>query len=88
MGRGYGALVTVWEREERPVRFQWQGRIHVVHRILDHWVTQAAAVSDGGEGALRLHVWRVSAGPDHATGVYELRHDPANREWRLIRPGG
>ncbi|MFC7328823.1 DUF6504 family protein [Marinactinospora rubrisoli] len=86
MGRVYGVPITVWESDGRPTRFQWDGRIYTVQRILDHWVTLRADWTPAADGGLpeRRH-WRVQAGSDRSFGVYEIRHESTSGAWLLAR---
>ena len=86
MGRVYGVPITVAEHGGRPARFTWEGRIYVVRRVIDHWVTLRTEWSPEGEDRLPQRAfWRVEAGSDTALGVYELRHDSVTDAWLLAR---
>ncbi|NYE46269.1 hypothetical protein HDA32_001389 [Spinactinospora alkalitolerans] len=82
----YGTPITVWEQDGRPVRFMWEGRIYVVRRILDHWVTVRSDFSpEAGSGRPRRRFWRVQVGPEPGADVYELRYDSVGEQWLLSR---
>lgn len=86
MGRSYGVPVSVCELDGRPVRFTWEGRLFVVRRVLDHWVSPGA----DREPAVRCRPreranWRVRVSSRAAPGVYELQHDIDDGQWRLAR---
>lgn len=86
MSRVYGAQIAVVEKEGRPVRFTWSGRIHTVRRVIDHWVTlRAEWAAEAGRRLPQRHHWRVEAGSDRSLGVYELRHDIVAESWTLVR---
>ncbi|MEY9210754.1 nucleotidyltransferase [Thermobifida halotolerans] len=85
-GRVYGVPVQVWEHDGRPTRFVWQGRLHVVRQILDHWVTVRSDISSGdGRRPPERTFWRVRAGAGADSGLYELRHDSTTGTWLLAR---
>lgn len=83
-GQGYGVPVRVWDRDGRPARFVWQGRVHVVRQVLDHWVTVRADFTGDGRRPERVF-WRVRAGVGADLGLYELRYDSATGVWLLAR---
>ncbi|MDS1271071.1 DUF6504 family protein [Lipingzhangella sp. LS1_29] len=98
MGTLFAARVEVWTCSGRPVRFLWRGRLYVVRRIVEHWVTlpavwdstepeqPAATQSPHRDTALRRReYWRVHAGTGPAPGAYELRYDSHTQEWLLTR---
>ncbi|GAB7098709.1 hypothetical protein JCM3263A_01830 [Thermobifida fusca] len=85
-GRDYGVPVQVWDHYGRPTRFAWQGRIHVVQQILDHWVTVREDYSGNGKRPERVF-WRVRAGVGAGLGLYELRYDSTTEDWLLARTG-
>jgi hypothetical protein len=72
----------VWERDGRPVRFVWRGRIYTVIFVRDRW--QAPAEPTAGTMAGREY-WRVEATAVRAVPptVYELCHDLAADRWSL-----
>jgi Family of unknown function (DUF6504) len=72
----------VWERDGRPVRFVWRGRIYTVIFVRDRWQVPA----DPATGAMAgVECWRVEATPVRAVppAVYELCHDLAADRWSL-----
>ncbi|MBB6172859.1 hypothetical protein HNR23_002919 [Nocardiopsis mwathae] len=86
MARVYGVRISVVDREGRPQRFTWDGRIYTVRRIIDHWVTLRTDWTPAAHDRLPQRTfWRVEAGADRAPGVYELRHDSTTGEWLLAR---
>ncbi|MEO5875624.1 MAG: DUF6504 family protein [Streptosporangiaceae bacterium] len=89
MSRVYGDPVEVWtDRDGRPARFVWRERLHVVRRVLEHWVASRDWWRDhNSESAAPVarEFWRVEATPDREIGVYELRHDPGSGAWMLSR---
>ncbi|WP_349497201.1 DUF6504 family protein [Nocardiopsis ansamitocini] len=86
MARVYGVPVRVWEHGGRPARFVWEGRVYVVQRIIDHWVTpRSGAASAKGQGPTARSSWRVQAGAGAASGHYELSHDSVSGAWLLAR---
>lgn len=72
----------VWERDGRPVRFAWRGRLYTVIFVRDRW--QVAAEPAAGDMAGR-ECWRVEATPVRGVppAVYELCHDLAADRWSL-----
>lgn len=86
LGRIYGAKIAVAEREGRPLRFTWQGRVHGVRRIIDHWVMlRTDWAPQQHERIPERRYWRVEAGAEGFLGVYELRHDATSGDWTLAR---
>ncbi len=86
MGRSFGVPVVVCEQDGRPVRFTWEGRLFVVRRILDHWVSLRAEWVPAAQcRPPERQCWRVRVGVRAAQGVYELQHDVVDGEWRLAR---
>lgn len=81
MSRMYGEPVEVARSGGRPVRFVWRGRLFLVRRVLEHWVTRSADAEDPAE----RRFWRVEATSDSRRGVYELRLDTASGRWLLSR---
>ncbi|PRX97237.1 DUF6504 family protein [Allonocardiopsis opalescens] len=90
MSRVFGEPVQVWTGGDgRPERFAWQGRVHTVRRVLDHWVRIRR--SGGGPGRPGPHVseqrfWRIDAGPEPGAGRFELCYDTLIDQWLLSRP--
>lgn len=77
-----GEPVEVWERDGRPVRFVWRGRIYTVIFVRDRWLTPA----DPSAGALASQeCWRVEATPQRGVPpvLFELCHDAAADRWSL-----
>jgi hypothetical protein len=74
--------VEVWERNGRPVRFSWRGRIYTVIFVRDRWLVPAESASDTIAGS---EWWRVEATPVRGVppALYELCHEPAADEWSL-----
>ena len=76
MGKLFAERVEVWTSEGRPTRFRWRGRLYLIRRIMQHWLT------------LPGHdYWRVHAGTDSPSGSYELQCDTHTQEWLLTRMG-
>lgn len=74
--------VEVWERQGRPMRFAWRGRIFTVIFVRDRWLVPA----DPAAGALAdRECWRVEATPVRGVppALYELCHDPASDVWSI-----
>lgn len=82
MSRVYGEPIDVVQSGGRPVRFVWRGRLYLVRRILEHWVTKSGATT---EGPAERRFWRVEAANGRQFGVYELRLDVATGRWLLSR---
>jgi hypothetical protein len=74
--------VEVWERDGRPVRFSWRGRIYTVIFVRDRWLVEAGSASDAVAGS---EWWRVEATPVRGVppALYELCHEPAADQWSL-----
>jgi Family of unknown function (DUF6504) len=74
--------VEVWERDGRPVRFAWRGRIYTVIFVRDRWLAPAESASDAIAGS---ECWRVEATPVRGVppALYELCHEPAADQWSL-----
>ena len=75
--------VEVWERNGRPVRFAWRGRIYTVIFVRDRWL----APTDPDCGARAgTECWRVEATPLRGVppALYELCHEPAADRWSLL----
>ncbi|WP_046472455.1 DUF6504 family protein [Allosalinactinospora lopnorensis] len=86
MGRIYGVPITVCEQDGRPVRFTWEGRLFVVRRVIDHWVSLRSDWTPAVQPRQPERAyWRVKAGVQRAPGVYELQHDARAGEWLLAR---
>lgn len=89
MGRVYGDPVQVTTTEDgRPTRFIWRGRVYVVLRVLEHWVTTRdwwREENPEAENTGEREFWRVEARLDDEIGVYELRFDTTGRDWMLAR---
>ncbi len=74
--------VEVWERDGRPVRFAWRGRIYTVIFVRDRWLAPAETACDAVAGS---EWWRVEATPVRGVppALYELCHEPAADQWSL-----
>lgn len=88
MSRVYAEPVEVWLRDGRPARFVWRGRLYLVRRVLEYWVTtrewwRRAHAEPCGPSEREF--WRVEASPDKEVGIYELRFDTATGHWLLSR---
>lgn len=85
MSRRYGDPIEVWTREGEPGEFVWRDRLHVVCRVLGHWVIakEGWKTSPADPGERRF--WRVEATRDGETGAYELRFDTSSGAWLLMR---
>jgi Family of unknown function (DUF6504) len=72
----------VWERDGRPVRFVWRGRIYTVIFVRDRWQVPAEPTAGTMAG---VECWRVEATAVRAVPptVYELCHDLAADRWSL-----
>jgi len=77
-----GEPVEVSERNGRPMRFVWRGRMYTVLFVVDRRLTPAEPES--GELAGREY-WRVEATPGRLVppAVYELCHDVAADRWSV-----
>ena len=73
-----GLLVEVGVSEDRPARFQWEGKFHPIQGIANHWRVDL--------GWWRLRIWRDYFKVYTTTGLLViLYHDLVVDEWYLQR---
>ena len=74
--------VEVFDRNGRPVRFVWRGRLYMVLFVRERWQTGTETNADGPAAH---DCWRVEATPMRAVppAIYELCHDLAADRWSL-----
>jgi Family of unknown function (DUF6504) len=77
-----GEPVEVSERNGRPMRFVWRGRMYTVLFVVDRRLAPAEPETGGLAGR---EYWRVEATPGRQVppAVYELCHDMAADRWSV-----
>ena len=80
-----GEPVEVWQRDGKPARFVWRGRIYTVLFVRDKRTVPEPA-EDSAEPGNR-ECWLVEATPERAVpaSIFELCYDAAAERWTLSR---
>ncbi|HVA59964.1 MAG TPA: DUF6504 family protein [Mycobacteriales bacterium] len=88
MSRRYAEPVEVSRGDVAPTEFRWRGRRYLVRAVLDHWrevgrwwrQPRAVRIDDR-----EREFWRVEAGADRGTGVFDLCFDWSVGGWTVAR---
>ena len=83
----HGEPVEVWQRDGKPARFLWRGRIYTVLFVRDRRTVPGSPQPSSEDGQLTRECWLVEATPERAVpaSIFELCCDATADRWTLSR---
>jgi hypothetical protein len=80
-----GEPIEVWQRQGKPVRFVWRGRIYTVLFVRDKRTVPELGAENGEPD--NRECWLVEATPERAVpaSIFELCYEVVPDRWTLSR---
>ena len=91
MGRIDETVVVLVDTLGIPTCFRWREKDYFVGNGASRWFARSEwwvgerAQKGIGSGALEVEMWRLLAAADGATCLFEMVHNTATNNWKLLR---
>lgn len=85
-------VAVMTNHDGQPVSFDWRGSHYLAVGIPIRWYMRKSWWSEVNQApkgssaqAIEVEMWRVRAQSETDRGLFELRHNSTNDEWKLVQ---